>query len=228
MPLDSRSPWSTPETVSGFVRSPPNAMLVQFAAAELARVGRGCAVDIGCGAGRNAVPLVSQGWKIVGIDSSWPMLRAAAERAARERLADRLLLSLSAMDGLGVRDRACDLVVAHGIWNLARSAAELRRAIDEAARISKPGAGLFVFTFSRSTLPVQSEPVAGESFVFTEFSGVPQCFLTASQLLAELGRVGFEPTPEVPLREYNRPAPGSVRHGAPAIYEAAFRRRIPA
>ena len=37
------------------------------------------------------------------------------------------------------------------------------------------------------------EPVAGEPFVFTQFSGQPQCFLTESQLVSELGIVGFTP-----------------------------------
>jgi hypothetical protein len=91
--------------------------------------------------------------------------------------------------------------------------------------VAEPGAGLFVFTFSRNTFPPQTEPVAGEPFVFTQFSGEPQCFLTEAQLVAELGRVGFGPDPSVPLSEYNRPQPGALMTGAlPVIYEAAFRR----
>ena len=123
-------------------------------------------------------------------------------------------------------------MIAHGIWNLARSAAELRRAVREAARVAAPGAPLFVFTFSRHTFPAEITPVAGEPFVFTEFSGQPQCFLTAEQLVAELADAGFSPDPAVPLTEYNRPAPGSRPVAAapatpsrPVIYEAAFRLR---
>jgi hypothetical protein len=66
--------------------------------------------------------------------------------------------------------------------------------------------------------------VAGEPFVFTQFSGEPQCFLTDGQLVAELGRVGFAPDPGVPFREYNQPQPGALASGTmPVIYEAAFR-----
>jgi SAM-dependent methyltransferase len=129
------------------------------------------------------------------------------------------------MEHLPVRDRSFDLVIAHGIWNLARSAAQFRQALDEAARVAKPGAGLFVFTFSRNTLPAHIAPVAGEPFVFTQFSGEPQCFLTEAQLNAELGRVGFVRDPAVPFQEYNLPKPGALSTGkAPVIYEAAFRR----
>ncbi|MEO8196730.1 MAG: hypothetical protein ABI689_08415 [Thermoanaerobaculia bacterium] len=98
-----------------------------------------------------------------------------------------------------------------------------------AARVAAPGAALFVFTFSRNTFPPQTAPVAGEPFVFTQFSGQPQCFLTAEQLFAELEQVGFVPDSGVPLSEYNRPPAGARpvagAAGPPAIYEAVFRRR---
>jgi 2-polyprenyl-3-methyl-5-hydroxy-6-metoxy-1,4-benzoquinol methylase len=38
------------------------------------------ALDIGCGAGRNAIPLARLGWNVVGTDLSWPLLCAAANR----------------------------------------------------------------------------------------------------------------------------------------------------
>ena len=218
------SQWSAPSTVAGFAQSPPNSVLMKFAQEELQRSQRARVLDLGCGAGRNAVPLARLGWAVVGTDLSWPMLCAAAARRRENRLDDRLHLVLAPMESIPARDGSVDLVIAHGIWNLARSAAQFRRALGEAARVAKPGAGLFVFTFSRNTLPPQTKPVAGEPFVFTQFSGEPQCFLTEAQLVAELGRVGFAPDPSVPFREYNRPQPGALPTGTmPVIYEAAFR-----
>jgi hypothetical protein len=55
--------------------------------------------------------------------------------------------------------------------------------------------------------------VAGEPFVFTQFSGEPQCFLTEAQLDAELGRVGFVRDSGVPFHEYNLPKPGMLPAG---------------
>ena len=218
------SSWSTPATVDGFNRAQPNAVLMQCAAGELERSVRPVALDIGCGAGRNAVPLAEMGWRVYGTDLSWPMLAAAAERAGGLSRG-RLHLALAAMERLPVRDSSVDLVIAHGIWNLARSGGQFRRAVAEAARVAKPGAALFVFTFSRNTLPASAEAVSGESFVFTQFSGEPQCFLREEQLVAELGGAGFVLDPDVPIREYNRPTPGMLRTGsAPVIYEALFRR----
>ena len=216
------SSWSTPGTVAGFAQSAPNAVLMRYAEQERRRHPAGHALDLGCGAGRNAVPLARLGWQVVGVDLSWPMLAAAAARVPET--AGRLRVVLAPMDTIPARDRSFDLVIAHGIWNLARSAAELRRAVREAARVARPGAGLFVFTFSRHTLPPGSAPVAGEPFVFTEFSGQPQCFLTEAQLVSEMGAAGFVPDASVPLKEYNRPRPGAIRAGnVPVIWEAAFR-----
>ena len=215
------SPWSAPGTVAGFAQSLPNDVLRRHAGALLRPGAR--ALDIGCGAARNAVPLAESGWDVTGLDLSWPMLIAAADRARQAGVTERVHLALAPMDALPVSSRSFDLIVAHGIWNLARSTAEFRAAVGEAARVAKPGASLFVFTFSRNTLPVDAAPVVGETFTFTQFSGRPQIFLTEAQLVAELGAAGFVPDPAVPLTEYNRPTGARIGGGPPVIYEAGFR-----
>ncbi len=214
------SQWSAPGTVAGFAKSAPNPVLLKYAERRRTRPASARLLDLGCGAGRNAVPLAQMGWDVVGTDLSWPMLHAAWERGDP----GRLHLVLAPMHAIPIRSGTVDLIVAHGIWNLARSVCEFRQAVAEAARVARKGAALFVFTFSRNTLPPSAEPVAGEAFVFTQFSGAPQCFLTEPQLLAELAAAGFAPDPDLPLRELNRPAPGSLRaSGGPVIYEGGFR-----
>ena len=216
------SPWSAPETVAGFAKSAPNPVLMQYAERRKARTSSACALDLGCGAGRNTVPLARAGWRVVGTDLSWPMLHAAAQRGG----GNGLRLILAPMHALPIRNGSVDLIVAHGIWNLARSGREFRQAVAEAARVARKGAALFVFTFSRNTLPPSADPVSGESFVFTQFSGSPQCFLTADQLLDELGAAGFAADPELPLRELNRPAQASLAcGGGPVIFEGGFQYR---
>ncbi len=180
-------------------------------------------LDIGCGAGRNALPLAEAGFEVIGLDLSWPMLQGAH---SRPRAGSGVLhLARSDMDHLPIRTGSFDLVIAHGIWNLAASGAEFRGAVREAARVSRPGAGLFVFTFSRNTLDAESAPVPGEAFIFTRFSGQPQCFLTEEELVSELAAGGFTlDQSTVALTEHNLPRPGQLRaRGGPVIFEGAFR-----
>jgi SAM-dependent methyltransferase len=211
------------ETVGGFAAAAPNAVLVDWARAELQRQGVRRALDLGCGAARNAGPLAALGLRVIGTDSSAPMLAAARARVDAAGLGGRVHLVRAAMDALPLEAGSADLLVAHGIWNLARSAAELRRSLREAARVARPGAGLFVFTFSRHTLPADAVPVPGEQFVFTQFAGEPQVFLEEGELVAELAAAGFVRDPVGPLTEYNRPTSGRIQSG-PVIWEGTFRR----
>jgi SAM-dependent methyltransferase len=219
------SPWSRRETVEGFATSPPNEVLIRYAEGELARVPDLRVLDLGCGAARNAVPLAQLGCEVIGFDSAEPMLEAARARAEREGVAQRVHLGRAEMSALPLASDAFDLVIAHGIWNLARSGNEFRRAVAEAARVARRGAGLFLFTFSRNTLGPDVEHIAGDPFVFTAFSGEPQCFLTEAEIVAELGASGFVKDPPGPLTEYNRPKTPRMSAGGPVIYEGTFRRR---
>jgi SAM-dependent methyltransferase len=195
-----------------------------LAGLELARLGRGRALDIGCGAGRNAVPLAAAGWDVLGIDLSMPMLMAAAARAHDGQVASRHRVARGSMAWLPVPGRSCDLVVAHGIWNLARTDRQFRAAIQESSRVAKNHAALFVFTFSRSTLPAGAQPVPGESRVFAGVSGEPQVFLTKQQLLDDLGAAGFAPDPSLPIEELNPRRQGMLAAaGSPVIWQGGFR-----
>ena len=217
------SPWSRQDTVAGFARSAPNPALMQCAARER-EAGSKRLLDIGCGAGRNIVPLARLGWSAIGVDLSLPMIAAAATRARDEHLETRLRLALAGMHQLPFPARSFDFIIAHGIWNLARSGHEFRLALAEAARVARPRSALFVFTFSRSTLPPDAQPITSESFVFTQFSGGPQCFVTEQQLFDEMGAAGFELDRAHEIAEYNRRQAGALPTGkAPAIYEAVFR-----
>ncbi len=217
--------WADESVVAGFAKAAPNQALLDYARAERKRRSRLRVLDLGCGAARNAAPLAAEGTIVIGLDLARPMLLAAGHRARGVEVGGRLALLEADMAPLPLCDACVDLIVAHGIWNLARSGAAFRQAVAEAARVARPQAGLFVFTFSRATLPDEARPVPGESFVFTQFSGEPQCFLTEDQLVGELARAGFEKDPPGPLTVHNRPAPGRRLSGGPVIYEGTFRRR---
>lgn len=214
--------WDRPEMVASFARSEPNPQLMDYARTHRCPWCSTRVLDIGCGAGRNAVPLADHGFDVIGLDQSRPMLEAVSARHREGRLS----IVEATMDALPILDRSVDLIVAHGIWNLARSDDEFRAALDEAGRVAAEDCALFVFTFSRRTLAPSAGPVPGQRYVFTQFSGAPQVFLTQEQLESELGRAGFDKDPDLPLRELNVPSPGQIRTtGAPVIYQGGFRKR---
>lgn len=216
--------WEDPRTVAGFTTGPPNENLVTFARRVLASGQAPRCLDLGCGAARNALPLAQMGFRVVATDLSQPMLDAARARVLAAGGAVSIEFVHAPMTPLPFEDGAFDLVVAHGIWNLARSGSEFRAAVAEAARVAKPGAALFLFTFSRSTLPAEAEPEPGETFVFSSWNGEPQCFLTGAEIVEELGRCGFVLAAPGALVELNQRNARRI-DGPPAIYEGTFVRR---
>ena len=219
--------WEDPRTVAGFVSSPPNAELLAFAQRRIDLSAPGRCLDIGCGAARNAVPLADVGYRVVGIDLAAPMLEAARQRLKANGPARAVHLVRAPMAPLPFADGVFDLIIAHGIWNLARSGKEFRAAVLEASRVARPGAGLFLFTFSRHTLPPDAQPDPGESFVFSSWNGEPQCFLAEEDIIGELARAGWVRDAPGPLTEYNLPRPGDIRAGGPpVIYEGTFVRMV--
>lgn len=232
--------WAHPNTVAGFTSGGPNEVLIAFAQRMLGRLASSprragasgltavpSCLDIGAGAARNAVPLADLGFRVTAADLSAPMLDGA--RARMEVFEQRPPVDLiqAPMAPLPFAPACFDLVVAHGIWNLAHSDAEFRTAVAEAARVARSGAGLFLFTFSRRTLPPDAIPDPGQSFTFSCWNGEPQCFLTEVEAIAELSAAGFERDGDGPLTEYNAPRPGEIRMGGgpPVIFEGTFTRR---
>ena len=108
---------------------------------ERGRVPHPVALDIGCGAARNTVPLAAAG---LGCHRPRSLVGDAASRAsnARSRRPCRAARNsrLPRWTRCPLRHASVDLVIAHGIWNLARTAAEFRGGIREAARVARPGA----------------------------------------------------------------------------------------
>lgn len=215
------SSWDEQRVVRGFVDSPPNRTLLRFAGDEHARGGRR-ALDVGCGAARNALPLARAGWDVIGLDTSLPMLAAAAARP--EPVVGCVRFVQATMSELPFAARAFDFVIAHGVWNLATTDGMFRTAVAETARVLRPGGALFVFTFSRHTLRDDARPVAGQRYVYDQFSGSRQIFLTDAQLIDELQAAGFAPDAAVPLTEHNRTGRSMLAAAGPVIYEGAFRR----
>jgi SAM-dependent methyltransferase len=207
--------WDHPATVARFVGTPPNAVLMALAA-RLGAQGPLEVLDIGCGAGRNAIPLAQEGHRVTGIDRSPAMLEAARQGALRAGVSERCRFLPGDMDSFEAGEGKFDLVVAHGVWNLADSDEVFLQAVARAGRAARGGASLFVFTFARvgSTPPVP----LGSRFAVPLTDGSSRCYLTEAQLDEVLADHKFHRSPG-PLTLYNAvPRPGS----APPIYEGVW------
>lgn len=228
--------WNSPEVVSSFLKASASRTLLDFVR-EFAG-GRGPnrdrnrlnVLDIGCGAGRNTLPLAEDGHYVVGVDIAPAMVEAATESARTRKVYDRCSFLTGRMDRLPLYGGKAlfDIVVSHGVWNLAETEDTFRAALLEASRLARPGAALIVTTFSRNTLPPNVEPVPGTRYIYTQFNNAPQCFLREEELLEELEHAGFTPWPGRAIQELNRPAAWerTVERGPRAIPLASPKRPV--
>jgi SAM-dependent methyltransferase len=111
----------------------------QFLIAEIGDLAAGTALDLACGAGRNAVWLAERGWRVTGVDFSATALGMARDLAAERRVqvewieADVAAWTPSA--------RAYDLVC---VMYLQLPAPERKTALAHAAEAVRPGGTLLV------------------------------------------------------------------------------------
>jgi SAM-dependent methyltransferase len=113
----------------------PSAFLI----AETETLPPGRALDLACGAGRNAVWLARRGWRVTGVDFSDVALQAARGLAASARV-DVEWIEADAVTW-PAESRAYDLVA---VMYLQLPAAERRAALARAAAAVRPGGTLLV------------------------------------------------------------------------------------
>ena len=208
----SDSPWSQPGTVAGFVRSLPNDALLDVAAREW---------RASCAAARHRVrrrsKRVAAGPRGLGGGRHRSLVAdAAGRRRARRRGCNSRIVSTCC----GRRWTSCpsrqppSTSSSRTASGTSRGpAVEFRQAVREAARAARPGCALFLFTFSRHTLPDTAQPLDGEPFVFTQFSGQPQCFLTEDQFVERTGRVRLRARPVASAPGTQSAEEGIALHG---------------
>jgi ubiquinone/menaquinone biosynthesis C-methylase UbiE len=101
------------------------------------------ALELGCGTGRIAIPLLKTGHSIVGVDRSEAMLARARRRAERAGVLDRALFVRSDIRTLPLRTRRFDFVIApYGMLQSLTRDRDLTLTLGSVARVLRAG-GLF-------------------------------------------------------------------------------------
>jgi len=99
--------------------------------------------DLGAGTGQASRVMARLGWRVIAVEPGGPMLDVLRGRAAEEGL-DIATAQRSAED-TGLASHSMDLVTAAASFHWF----DQRRALDEIARILKPGGGLAIFWNAR-------------------------------------------------------------------------------
>lgn len=100
-------------------------------------------VDLGCGGGLLAVPLVRLGARVVGVD-----LAMRALRSARGELAAGWLPVVGALEAPPIQSASADVVL---LADVLEHVADPAAVVQQAAALLRPGGHLFVNTIARTT-----------------------------------------------------------------------------
>jgi len=145
----------------------------EFLSAEAEALPPGRALDVACGAGRNAVWLARRGWRVTGVDFSDVALRAARELAASAGVAVEWI-EADAVTWIPPRGAYALVTVMY----LQLPAAERRAALGHAAAAVAPGGTLLVVGHDRLNLtegwggPTQAEVLFTPDDVVSEIGGL--------------------------------------------------------
>lgn len=94
-------------------------------------------LDVGCGTGATPCYLVKRyGCRVVGVDISDAMVQRSRERAAREKVADRAEFRVADAQDLPFEPDLFDAVMTESVTAFPD---DKQRAVDEYARVTKPG-----------------------------------------------------------------------------------------
>ncbi len=170
-----------------------------FLVAEVAGLPPGRALDLACGAGRNAVWLARRGWRVTAVDFSDVALRAARELAATAGVAVEWLEEDVAR--WAPPRHAFDLVC---VLYLQLPAAERRVALAGAAAAVRPGGTLLV--------------IGHDLLNLTAGTGGPsqaEVLFTPDDVVAEIGPLVVEKAERV-----RRPVAGAERDAVDALVRA--------
>jgi SAM-dependent methyltransferase len=113
---------------------------------------RRVAIDIGCGTGRNLIPLAEKGWHVIGADLSGQMLREFQAKAAAIPNSEAVAIRANMVRLECFADRCADAVLCmYSSLGMVQGRENRRSVMRHAARILKPEGRFFVHVHNRGS-----------------------------------------------------------------------------
>jgi SAM-dependent methyltransferase len=112
-------------------------------------------LEVGCGAGHLAVELAGRDLRVDAVDASPAMVEATARQAAERGLGERVTVALADVHALPFESGQFDVVVAVGVIPWLHSPGS---AVDEMARVLRPGGKLVLTADNRARLVCLTDP----------------------------------------------------------------------
>ncbi len=197
--------WNSPERVRQFSEMTPDVHL----AALLERYddcGELRALDVGCAGGRNTEILAGAGCDFYAVDTAHAMVAATRERLrpfmSGEEFARRV--SVGNMLRLPFEDARFDLLIAIGVFHQAETDEELRRALQEARRVLRPGGRILSSIFSTEMLSPEARRMPGQRFIYRDGERI-RCRVSLEEWTAICAGAGFAPEGEIEVRRSQNP-----------------------
>jgi SAM-dependent methyltransferase len=113
---------------------------------------RRVAIDVGCGTGRNLIPLAEKGWHVIGADLSEPMLREFFVKAAAVPQSEAVAIRANMVHLECIADGIADAVLCmYSSLGMVQGRENRRSFMRHAARILRPEGRFFVHVHNRGS-----------------------------------------------------------------------------
>jgi tellurite methyltransferase len=148
-------------------------------------------LDAGCGAGRNLIYLLREGFQVFGVDADPEAIRTT--RALAASLAPALPsgnFRVEAIEAMSFPDSFADVVLSSAVLHFARDENHFSSMVNAIGRVLKPGGLLFCRLASSIGIEHQVTRIAGRRFLLPD--GTERYLVDEALLLELTGRLGGE------------------------------------
>ena len=148
-----------------------------------------CVLDAGCGSGRNAYYLLTQGVDVYGVDSNPSAVAGLRELAAEQgRPADDKHFRVEPLEALTFESRMFDVVICSAVLHFARDDNHFDAMMRELWRVLRPGGLFFARLASSIGMESQVRRLAGRRFALPD--GSDRYLVDEPQLMSLMTTLG--------------------------------------